>query len=185
MILNPSASHFSFGKQEVRERFVLEGSRAFGVSFAYANLLGNEAGRAIFDGGTLIATGGQMLAAGPRLSFGDHILTTAVIDVDAIRRRKRGQSFRFAAPMATPAARRSECCVRTDRSGGHRQRPPLPLRCERGAAVGNWPPPEGEEFARAVPLALFDYLRKSRLAGLRRLAERRGRFVGGCGAGAD
>src|SRR6185295_868648 len=47
IILNPSASHFAFGKLEVRKRFVLEGSRAFGVSYVYANLLGNESGRAI------------------------------------------------------------------------------------------------------------------------------------------
>ncbi len=53
LILNPSASHFAFGKLEVRKRFVLEGSRAFGVSYVYANLLGNEAGRAIYDGGAL------------------------------------------------------------------------------------------------------------------------------------
>ena len=55
IILNPSASHFAFGKQEVREHFVIEGSRAFGVAYVYANLLGNESGRAIFDGGGLIA----------------------------------------------------------------------------------------------------------------------------------
>jgi NAD+ synthase (glutamine-hydrolysing) len=39
IILNPSASHFAFGKMEIRKRFVLEGSRAFGVSYIYANLL--------------------------------------------------------------------------------------------------------------------------------------------------
>ena len=59
VILNPSASHFAFGKIDVRERFVLEGSRAFGVHYVYANLLGNEAGRAIYDGGALIASAGQ------------------------------------------------------------------------------------------------------------------------------
>ena len=53
VLLNPSASHFAFAKQQIRERFVLEGSRAFCVSYAYANLLGNEAGRSIYDGGTL------------------------------------------------------------------------------------------------------------------------------------
>ena len=71
ILLNPSASHFAFAKQQIRERFVLEGSRAFCVSYAYANLLGNEAGRAIYDGGTLIASGGTMLARGPRFSFAD------------------------------------------------------------------------------------------------------------------
>ncbi len=45
VILNPSASHFAFGKHDVRKRFVLEGSRAFGCTYVYANLLGNEAGR--------------------------------------------------------------------------------------------------------------------------------------------
>ncbi len=49
VILNPSASHFAFGKQVIRRRLVLEGSRAFGVSYLYANLLGNEAGRAVYD----------------------------------------------------------------------------------------------------------------------------------------
>ena len=71
VILNPSASHFAFAKAEVRRRFVLEGSRAFGVSYVYANLLGNEAGRAIYDGGALIASAGQLLAAGPRFSFAE------------------------------------------------------------------------------------------------------------------
>ncbi len=47
VILNPSASHFAFGKYAIRRRLVLEGSRAFGVTYVYANLLGNEAGRAI------------------------------------------------------------------------------------------------------------------------------------------
>ena len=85
VILNPSASHFAFGKMEIRHRFVLEGSRTFGVSYVYANLLGNEAGRAIYDGGALIASGGRLVAAGPRLSFADWHLTTAVVDVDATR----------------------------------------------------------------------------------------------------
>src|SRR4029079_15270004 len=46
---NHAASHFAFGKREVRERFVIEGSRAFGVSYVYTNLLGNDAGRALYS----------------------------------------------------------------------------------------------------------------------------------------
>ena len=85
IILNPSASHFAFDKNEVRRRFVLEGSRAFGVSYVYTNLLGNEAGRAVYDGGAMIASAGKMLAVGPRFSYADQMLTTAVIDLDATR----------------------------------------------------------------------------------------------------
>ncbi len=99
VLLNPSASHFAFAKQQIRERFVLEGSRAFCVSYAYANLLGNEAGRSIYDGGTLIAMGGKMLARGPRFSYADWLLTAAVIDVDQTRRAK-AESFLDTNPAA-------------------------------------------------------------------------------------
>ena len=46
VILNPSASHFAFDKDEIRERFVLEG-RAFASAYVLANLLGNESGRIV------------------------------------------------------------------------------------------------------------------------------------------
>src|SRR5258706_5171637 len=87
LILNPSASHFAFGKQEVRRRLVLEGSRAFGVSYVYANLLGNEAGRAIYDGDALIATAGKIVAQARRFSFADHALISALVDIDLTRVR--------------------------------------------------------------------------------------------------
>ncbi len=84
LILNPSASHFAFGKSEVRKRFVEEGARAFRVVYIYANLLGNEAGRLLYDGDTLIAAGEHLLAEGPRFSFQDHVLTTAVVDIKSL-----------------------------------------------------------------------------------------------------
>ena len=107
VILNPSASHFAFGKSEVRHRFVLEGSRAFGVSYVYANLLGNEAGRIVYDGGAHIASLGQLVALGPRFSFADWRLTTALIDVDATRlSRVRSGSY---VPELLPE---SDLCIR-------------------------------------------------------------------------
>ena len=92
IILNPSASHFAFGKHEIRKRFVLEGSRSFGVSYVYANLVGNEAGRAIYDGGALIASGGDLIAAGPRFRFHETDVIAADVDVDlaAVRGHARG-----------------------------------------------------------------------------------------------
>ena len=55
-----------FGKHDIRRRLVLEGSRAFGVSYVYANLVGNEAGRAIYDGDALIATLAEFNIRGER-----------------------------------------------------------------------------------------------------------------------
>ncbi|HEY6564685.1 MAG TPA: nitrilase-related carbon-nitrogen hydrolase, partial [Pirellulaceae bacterium] len=85
LLLNPSASHFAFGKHAIREQLVCDGSRAFGAAYIYANLIGNEAGRSIYDGDCLIASEGRILAAGPRLGYRDVYLTTADIDLDAIR----------------------------------------------------------------------------------------------------
>jgi len=156
VILNPSASHFAFGKIDVRLRFVLEGSRAFGVSYVYANLLGNEAGRAIYDGGALIASGGQLLAAGPRFSYADQQVTCAVIDIDATRMvQSRTGSFQ---PDLTPG----EDCVSVPFRFPTIQ--PERLSVTREAwEIGRHV--KEEEFTRAVTLALYDYLRKSRSRG--------------------
>src|SRR5262249_43062450 len=95
VILNPSASHFAFGKHDIRKRFVTEGSRAFNVGYIYANLLGNEAGRAIYDGDAMIAQAGKMLVTGPRFSYANWHVTHAVIDIDVIRlSRARTASYR-------------------------------------------------------------------------------------------
>ncbi len=157
LILNPSASHFAFGKMLVRERFVLEGSRAFGVHYVYANLVGNEAGRAIYDGGAMIASAGHMAAVGPRFSFADFGVTSALVDIDAAR-LSRARMGGFAAecgentgncidmPFAFPKCQPST--ARVERAGW-----------ESGANV------KEEEFARAISLALFDYMRKSRSRG--------------------
>lgn len=181
VLLNPSASHFAFAKQLIRERFVLEGSRAFQVSYAYANLLGNESGRSIYDGGTLIASGGKMLTRGPRFSFADWLLTTAVIDVESTRRAK-AESFLDTNPR--PAAASESGVVAAD-TPYHAAIDHLKLQDSPGAVTvqssatshdgvvrvpghPDWeigPNQKEEEFTRSVSLALFDYLRKSRSQG--------------------
>jgi NAD+ synthase (glutamine-hydrolysing) len=157
ILLNPTASHFAFGKQDVRRRLVLEGSRQFDVSFAFANLLGNEAGRAIFDGGTHIASSGVMLAEGPRLTFADHVLSCADIDVEATRRKKASSSE----PSLPPQAYGGE----TVHSNFKLRSPGSPCPAAQPSPWDSTPPPKLEEFSRAVPLALFDYLRKSHAGG--------------------
>lgn len=156
IILNPSASHFAFGKLEIRKRFVLEGSRAFGASYVYANLVGNEAGRAIYDGSALIAAGGKLIGFGPRFGFHDFDVTTALIDPVAIRlSQARTASFQpeldsaddclVQVPFEFPAIERGNEDVRAE-------------KCEIQTA-------KEEEFTRAEALALFDYLRKSKSQG--------------------
>jgi len=69
LILNPSASHFAFGKTKDREELVVSSSKNFECTYVYANLLGNEAGRMIYDGEILIATHGSLLQRNELLSF--------------------------------------------------------------------------------------------------------------------
>ncbi len=154
VILNPSASHFAFGKQEIRKRYVAESSRAFGVTYVYSNLLGNEAGRVIYDGETLIGHDGSLVATGERFSFADWRLSTAVVDLAENRlRQTRTAGFR---------PRHEERPLETAFDYPHLV-PEVPqieeADWEGGSEV------KEEEFRRAVALGLFDYLRKSRSAG--------------------
>jgi len=66
-IFNASASHFSMGKADIREKLVVESSRRFGIGYAYANLVGCESGRAIYDGELLVAEDGRVTNRSSRL----------------------------------------------------------------------------------------------------------------------
>ncbi len=157
IIMGPSASHFSLLKSPVRERIVVEGSRAFGCAYLFANALGNESGRMIFDGQCVIASAGEINARGDLFSFAEWKLETAVLDLDLLRMKRDrtmslrpddaetfivGLDFEFAESKESPAPTANPLSARA--SGAHVKE---------------------EEFARAVSLGLFDYLRKSRSRG--------------------
>lgn len=149
IILNPSASHFAFDKYEVRKRFVLEGSRAFGVAYVYSNLVGNEAGRIIYDGGCLIATEGILAAEGSRFGFKDIELLQANVDIDALRMiRSRTVSVQPIVEDVTPVIKIEYVwCFDHVKSLG------------LGHSESTWS--KEVEFGRCLALALFDYMRKT------------------------
>lgn len=82
MILNPSASHFAMGKSLSREALVKESSSKYNCVYVYANLLGNEAGRMIYDGDILIARHGELLVRNPRLSLQPFVIQYCEINFD-------------------------------------------------------------------------------------------------------
>ena len=151
VLLNPSASHFVFGKQAVRERLVSEGSELIGGAYAYANLLGNESGRAVYDGGTLLADRGRLIASGDRFSYRDHTLTAIDIEVDAsdATNHQGVITDSFSPYLLTADAEKQGV-----------GKPPVLASSEATATLAF------EEFSRAVPLGVFDYLRKSGAQGL-------------------
>tara|TARA_Y100000310_G_scaffold343530_1_gene451660 strand:- start:627 stop:2468 length:1842 start_codon:yes stop_codon:yes gene_type:complete len=121
MILNPSASHFAFGKADFRENLVIKSSESLDCVYVYTNLLGNEAGRMIYDGDILIAQKGELKGKNARLSFKDFKTLSCAID--------------FENP------KNSEVDIRPDSHDRF------------------------VEFGKAAPLALFDYMRKSKSKG--------------------
>jgi NAD+ synthase (glutamine-hydrolysing) len=80
LIMNPSASHFAIGKTALREEIVIGGSELFNCAYLFANMLGNEAGRIVYDGEILIAQNGLLLQRNKKLSFKDVNLVTATIN---------------------------------------------------------------------------------------------------------
>ena len=157
IILNPSASHFAFKKQQIRQRFVLEGSRAFGVTYVYSNLLGNEAGRAIYDGGALIASAGEMVSSTRRFSFLPFQVASATVDLDLTR---MGQAR---SASSDPRVEEDD----SDRITVDLSYPEIPPEMP-ALDQPSWEQSrfhKEEEFLRAVAIGLFDYLRKSRSHG--------------------
>jgi NAD+ synthase (glutamine-hydrolysing) len=121
LIINPSASHFALGKSDLRENLVRESSTAFDCAYIYVNVLGNEAGRMIYDGDIIVAQRGKLLKTNKRLSFSPVEVLTCEFDPSSSNPSisKISENFKL----------------------------------------------RNEEFAQAVSLGLFDYLRKSRAHG--------------------
>jgi NAD+ synthase (glutamine-hydrolysing) len=120
----------------------LEGAKIIDGAYVFANLLGNEAGRIIFDGDAYIAQDGQILAQTPRFSYQDFTLVSQQLSLDV--REDTGEdvvSFDFTIPV--PGAHKNTEIPAWEASASKKE----------------------EEFSRAVALGLFDYLRKSRSQG--------------------
>ena len=180
IILNPSASHFAFAKSETRKRLVVEGSRAFGVGYVFANLMGNEAGRAIYDGGALLASTGELLAEGPRLSFAPVNVTSAVIDSDAARMaRARSSNFRNTASENKDAVKKRPFRAKIRgsqlrfRLAQHRAANALPGYAE----LANGRPCQGRRICPRGRTGAFRLSAQKPLAWVRGEPQRRRRFV--------
>lgn len=102
LILNPSASHFAFEKSEFRYGLISDSSKNFKCTYVYANLLGNEAGRIIYDGEVLIYKDGEMIQRNNRFSFHNVNLVSAEIDFaknvskqDSLTHDEREREYEF------------------------------------------------------------------------------------------
>lgn len=153
VILNPSASHFALGKQRQRSQFVREGSRAYGAVYAYTNLLGCEAGRAVYDGDAMIASNGDLVLVGERLSFLPVKVYSATVDLQV----NRAQRLISSQPLWPDSADGVESIDFVWATEDYRRALSAPC----GLAEED----EHAEACRAIALGLWDWQRKTYTGG--------------------
>ena len=104
IICNPSASPFTPLKNEQRRRLILGASGSLACVYAYANLLGCDNSRLVFDGGGLIASPEGIVSEGPVLAMDYWTLATGVVNLDDVSRvRSENTTWRQDASRAHEA----------------------------------------------------------------------------------
>jgi NAD+ synthase (glutamine-hydrolysing) len=137
---------------------VVNGARLADSVYVYANLLGCEAGRAIYDGDTLIASGGEIVARGERFSYADFSLITAYVDIEINRSQRTNKgTYSVEAHSEKNIVKTSLDITFTAATSSPCEKRRVPW--EESTDI------KSEEFWKAVSLGLFDYMRKSRSSG--------------------
>jgi NAD+ synthase (glutamine-hydrolysing) len=77
VVLNVNASPFQAGKQDLRESMLLERQAEAGVPIVYLNLVGGQ-DELVFDGGSVVVDGGEVLARASRFEPAELVLDVAV-----------------------------------------------------------------------------------------------------------
>lgn len=92
IMCNLSASPFTPRKNEQRRRLVLNASQSLACVYAYANILGLDNSRLVFDGGGFVASPNGIVAEGAILSKSYWTLTTGIANLDDISRARAENS---------------------------------------------------------------------------------------------
>ena len=87
IIFNPIASHYAFNKFEFRKDLVIKSSKKFNCTYLSVNLLGNESGKIIFEGDSILAQKGKLLDVSKRFSFEDFSINFNTINLKGINKK--------------------------------------------------------------------------------------------------
>ncbi|MDW8057852.1 MAG: NAD(+) synthase [Bacteroidia bacterium] len=147
--LSLNASPFEMHKSARRHRLVTESSYRYRCVYAYANLLGNEAGKLLYDGEALIAFHGTLVAEAERFSYEDGQLVWADFPEEALQALSR--QTRLPVPK--------ERVLLPNFSKKLMSLPSPSQTASRKTSSVWW------ELTEAVAMGLWDYLWKSRSRG--------------------
>ena len=158
IIANPSASHFAISKFETRKTLVADSSRVYGVTYLYSNITGCESGRAIYDGGCLIGSNGNIINQGERFHFTDNeVITSTINDINS-KHNKISSSQRYTDPHSKIEAIKLVSNFET----------PFIKKPFKANQVSEWEYSQSldnEEASRAVALGLRDWAKKTKVNG--------------------
>ena len=88
IVCNPSASPFTPRKNQERKRLILGAANSLKSIYAYANILGCDNSRLVFDGGGIIATPDTIVTQGEILSKKNWTLASGIVDLDDLTRMR-------------------------------------------------------------------------------------------------
>lgn len=88
LLLNPAASHFGFSKFKKRKDIAISSSSNFYCYYFSVNLLGNEAGKAIYDGSFLLSKSGNLLYLEQSFSFFDILIRSFVLEFSDLKNKR-------------------------------------------------------------------------------------------------
>lgn len=148
--LSLNASPFEMDKTLRRQRLAAESSYRYKCVYAYSNLLGNEAGKLLYDGESLIAWSGEIIAAAERFAYEDGTLVWADIPEEELK--AAGRKSRLPLP-ASPVVIFRPSPPRSEHPQQYRK-PSTPPRFHRWA-----------ELTEAIAMGLWDYLWKTQSRG--------------------
>lgn len=171
IICNGSGSPFTPRKNEHRKRLVHGAARNMGCVYAFANILGLDNSRLVFDGGGIIAIPEGVVAEGPVLSKEAWTLTTTTVDLDDIA-RVRAENSTWRRDTTQEA---HDTTIRTvEVEGDYRPAPlkPYAQALDKDFFVPSFAPDSPKDEASAYLDELFDAL----VLGLRDYFEKVGIF---------
>ncbi len=101
IVVNGAASPFIAGMQARRRRLLRGNLEATLAVYAYANLLGCDSSRLVFEGCGMIAGPSGLYREAPRLSPEPWTLTTAVVDLDEVASQRTANNTWRASSLST------------------------------------------------------------------------------------
>lgn len=162
IVSNGSSSYYQSDKYLRRLEMLRDATKRHGGVYLYANQLGCDGGKVVFDGGAAVCVNGEMVAVAPRLSLEEVVVETVTVDLSRVRAWRRSNPTIGKASASLPS---SVHLTLVHADIALTPAVPLPALLKQPAEVTVTCLSPAEETSRAAALWLWDYLRRSGVRG--------------------